>query len=145
MSNVKVGDRHESKTAFDNAYYKIFDDSLNLTELKFGASAEQKEQYSTLLKVRCEKIHSIVDDIGTHIRIANSIYPHFELELAERRLHQEKAIGLCFDLLTKYHNTMKFLKVKDDKYVEEMKHIAHEIFCLRKWKDSDKKRFTNLG
>ena len=86
-----------------------------------------------------------VTDMGTYIRIANSIYPVYKEELIERRIAQEKAIGLCFDILTKYQLTMTELKVKDDKYVEEIKHLIHEINCLKKWRSSDKDRFKNLG
>lgn len=145
MSNVKEGDRGKSKAAFDNAYHKILADSIFITDIKFGASEEQKIKYSTFLDMRCRRIHVIVDDIGTHIRIANSIFPKYQLEAAERRVHQEKAIGLCFDLMTKYQNTMKVLKVKDDKYTQEIKHIIHEINCLKRWKESDDKRYKDLG
>ena len=145
MSNVKEGDRSKSKAAFDNAYQKIYDDCFRLVNNKFGATAKQREEYETPLRTRCEKVSMIVDDIGTEIRIANSIFPHYSSEAAERRLHQEIAIGLCFDLMTKYHNTMKFLHIRDDKYVCEMKHILHEINCLKRWKESDDKRFGDLG
>lgn len=84
-------------------------------------------------------------ELGTYIRIANSIYPVYQSELEERRLAQDKAIGLCFDLLTKYQLAMHTLKVKDDKYTVEIKHIIHEINCIKKWRMSDSNRFKNLG
>ena len=92
-----------------------------------------------------EKIFRNICDIGTHIRIANSIYPTDKSELLERRLEQERAIGLCYDLLTKYQLAMRTLKVPDDKYVVEVKNIVHEINCLKSWRKSDNKRFGYLG
>ena len=62
MSNVKEGDRGKSKAAFDNAYHKILADSIFITDIKFGASEEQKIKYSTFLDMRCRRIHVIVDD-----------------------------------------------------------------------------------
>ena len=144
MSNVKVNDRKQSKVAFDNAYYKVYDDAVHLIEIYFGAKGEQRIEYQSYLDVTSKKVYAVVYDLGTNIRIANSIYPTCQLEAKERRLYQEKAIALCFDLLTKYNLIMRRLRIKDDKYTEEMKHIAHEINCLKRWRDSDGKRYKNL-
>ena len=77
--------------------------------------------------------------------MANSIYPKTKVEFEERRINQDKAIGLCFDLLTKYQLVMNTLKVKDDKYTVEIKNISHEINCIKSWRASDNKRFKDLG
>ena len=79
------------------------------------------------------------------IGFSNSIYPIYQSELEERRLAQEKAIGLCYDVMTKYQLVMHELKVPDDKHTDEIKHLIHEINCLKKWRTSDNKRFNNLG
>lgn len=142
--SVATPGRNESKTEFDRVYYRLLSDSIQITDNKFGARKEIREQKSEFINTMCIRVHRIVSDIGTHIRIANSIYPKMPLieqEAKERRIHQEKAIGLCFDLLTKYTNTMNVLNVPEEKYVEHFKNIVHEINCLKKWKASDGKRF----
>lgn len=142
--SVNKSDRKESKVEFDATYFKVYDDAVKLIECKFGAKGQQAERkgYITAMSVAILKS---VNEIGTYIRIANSIYPVYQSELEERRIAQEKAIGLCFDVLTKYQLIMTELHVPDNKHVNEIKHLIHEINCLKKWRASDNKRFKNLG
>lgn len=141
MSSVNAIDRKKSRVEFDNAYFKIYDDAIRLIKANFGADKEIRETHSTYISVMATKVLKIVTDIGTHIRIANSIYPIYKSELEERRIAQGKAIGLCFDLLTKYQLIMRELQVEDDKFSEEVRHIGHEIKSLKNWRTSDQKRF----
>lgn len=138
MSVNKV-DRRESKIEFDNTYFKVYDDAIRLIRNHFGADKKRRIEYKGYIKVMATKILDLVMEMGTHIRIANSIYPKYPRELETRRLEQDKAIGLCFDLLTKYQIIMRELHVKDDKYVQEIKNVVHEINCLKKWRASDKR------
>lgn len=142
---VVKGDRRESKVEFDNTYFKIYEDCVRLTSNNFGAKEEIALKYAQYTYSTKKNVLKIVNDIGTNIRIANSIFPTCVEELRERRISQDKAIGLCFDLLTKYQLVMKMLKIKDDKYIIEIKNIIHEINCLKSWRTSDNKRFKNLG
>ena len=143
--SVANPDRKKSKTEFDRVYYAILADSLQITKNCFGASKEKRAEYAEYIRSMCNRVDRVVADIGTHIRIANSIFPKepdIQREAKERRVHQEKAIGLCFDLLTKYTNTMQILDVPEEKYVEHFKRIVHEVNCLKNWKKSDDKRFA---
>ena len=145
MSSVKQNDRNKAKTEFDNAYFKIHDDAIFLIKHRFGAKEKTEKALSDYIDVMSKKVYAVVCDIGTYIRIANSIYPQCKEEYKERRVYQDKAIGLCFDLITKYQLIMKTLNVKGDKYVTEIRHISHEINVLKSWRASDNKRFKNLG
>lgn len=134
-----------SKTEFDAVYFKVYDDCTNIIENRFGASKEQQEEHETFIKVMSQQILKSITDMGTFIRIANSIFPKpemfdFQKQLTERRVAQEKAIGLAFDALQKYDIVMRKLKVPDDKYTVEMKNLVHEINCLLNWKKADEKR-----
>lgn len=142
--SVNAGDRRESKVEFENTYFKVHDDAVFLIKDSFGAKGTTKEEYEHYITVVSKKILDIVLDIGTNIRMANSIYPKNNEELLERRLHQDMAIGLCYDLLTKYQLIMRTLKVKDNKFTVEAKNLIHEINCLKSWRTSDNKRFKNL-
>lgn len=144
MSVVK-GNRRESKVEFDNNYFKIHDDAVRIIKNSFGADKEERKTNAAYIRAVSIKVLEDVLDIGKYIRMANSIYPKTKVEFEERRINQDKAIGLCFDLLTKYQLVMNTLKVKDDKYTVEIKNISHEINCIKSWRASDNKRFKDLG
>lgn len=138
--SVNAGDRKESKIEFDNTYFRVHDDAVLLIGNSFGADKDMRERHKNYIALSSKKILDIVMDIGTNIRIANSIYPTCKVELETRRLHQDIAIGLCYDLLTKYQLIMRTLKVSDNKYTVETQNLIHEINCLKKWRTSDNKR-----
>lgn len=142
---VNTVDRRESRVEFDRVYFRVYDDAMKIIQNNFGADKELREERKGYIAVMSDRVLKSVTDLGTHIRIANSIFPKYRSELEERRLEQEKAIGLCYDLLTKYQLAMTYLKVKDNKYVQEIKNLSHEINCLKRWRDSDRKRFSDLG
>lgn len=142
--SVNRSDRRESKVQFDATYFKVYDDAVRMVENGFYAKGNQKERKSYIAYM-ANAIMRSVTDLGMHIRIANSIYPMYKAELIERRMHQEKAIGLCFDILTKYQLAMSELRVADDKHTNEIRNLVHEINCLKKWRSSDNSRFNDLG
>ena len=141
MSVNKV-DRRESKVEFDNTYFKIHDDAVRLIGNGFGLKDESKRWYVNIMS---NAIMKATIELGTYIRIANSIYPIYKLELEERRIAQEKAIGLCFDIMTKYQLVMTELNIPDTKHTDTIRNIIHEINCLKKWRSSDNVRFKDLG
>ena len=143
--SVNKTDRRESKVEFDNTYFEVYDDAIKLIKNNFGADKDKREEYKDYIRIMSGVILKLVMELGTHIRIANSAYPTCRKELEIRRSEQDKAIGICFDLLTKYDLIMHELRVKDDKYVQEIQHIVHEINCLKSWRRSDNKRFNDLG
>ena len=142
--SVNKSDRRESKVEFDATYFKVYDDAVKLIGRNFGAKKEQADRKG-YIGYMADGIMKSVTSLGTYIRIANSIYPIYKEELIERRIAQEKTIGLCFDILTKYQLVMTELRVPDDKNTDEIKHLVHEINCLKKWRSSDNKRFANIG
>lgn len=142
MSVNKI-DRRESSVEFDNNYYRIYSDAGKIIDNYFGIKKPLSDMQLARLRTATERIMRVVFDIGTYIRIANSIYPYCLEEKFQRRTAQDKAIGLCFDLLTKYQNIFHEFEVPETKYVDEIKNIRHEINCLKKWRDSDKNRFYN--
>lgn len=141
--SVKLGDRKESKVQFDAVYFKVYRDAVDAIKNNFGARKEIADASRGYINHMASAIMKSVTDIGTYIRIANSIYPVYQSELEERRIAQDKAIGLCFDVLTKYQLVMETLQVPGDKHVDVIKRLGHEINCLKKWRASDN-RFKNL-
>lgn len=145
MSTVHKNERKESSVEFDNTYFKVYEDCVAIISNNFGGKKELVEKYSLYVQVMKKECLTTVSEIGRNIRIANSIFPICKAEFQTRRIAQEKALGLCFDLLTKYQLIMKTLDVSDNKYVEEIKNIRHEINCLKNWRKSDNKRYKDLG
>ena len=143
--SVPKSKRKDSKVEFDNTYFKIYNDCILLIMNKFGAKGDIAQKYATYINAMSIDTLKTINEIGRQIRIANSIFPTCDIEYQERRLSQDKAIGLCYDLLTKYQIIMNILKVSDNKYVAEIEHIIHEINCLKSWRTSDNKRFKNIG
>ena len=143
--SVNKSDRRESAVEFDNTYFKVYFDAVWLIENNFGAKGEIPEKKKWYIMMMSSTILKSVTEMGTHIRIANSIFPTCKEELIERRIEQDKAIGLCYDVMTKYQLTMTELKIPGDKHTDRIKNIIHEINCLKKWRQVDNKRFKNLG
>lgn len=135
----------KKKSEFDKVYFRIYIDFVKLSKNNFGAKGEKVEEYKDKIKSLNDKIEKIIIEMGIYIRIANSLFPKYQSELEERRIAQEKAIGLCYSLLTVYQLAMYVFEVPDDKYTNEIKNIIHEINCLKSWRTSDNKRFVNLG
>ncbi len=144
MSSVPKGERQESKQEFDAIYYRIHDEAINMIETNFHAGKETAEKHRAYINSAAKALMCSVWDLVYHIKVANSLYPTTAEELTERRMEQEKAIGICFDILTMYELVMHKLKVKDDMGVAEIRTVNHQINAIKKWRSSDNKRFRDL-
>lgn len=137
--------RNPSSVEFDNTYYSVYDDAMTIIENAFGASAQDRELHADYIAVHGREVMTLVTRLLYHIRIANSIYPTCQAEKDERRLNQDKAIGICYTIMTVYQLVMHRLKTPEDKYTTYIKDLIHEINCLKSWRTSDNKRFGSLG
>lgn len=86
-------------------------------------------------KVIVDCLHSI----GENVFLANSIYPTYMEELIERRLCQDKAIGLCYRLTQELQYAIETLPVDVNKYLRFAEMIQTEINLLKGWRKSDNK------
>lgn len=77
--------------------------------------------------------------ITREVYIANSIYPTFEEELKERRLHQDRAIGLCYTLTQELQYAIETLPVDVDQYLRFGEAIQTEVNLIKGWRKSDNK------
>ena len=77
--------------------------------------------------------------IGENVFLANSIYPTYMEELIERRLCQDKAIGLCYRLTQELQYAIETLPVDVNKYLRFAEMIQTEINLLKGWRKSDNK------
>lgn len=77
--------------------------------------------------------------ISREVYMANSIYPTIREELAERRLHQDKAIGLCYAMVQELQYVIDILPVDVNVYLRFADAIQTEINLIKGWRKSDNK------
>ena len=129
----------------ENKVAKMFG-GRSYTEL----TPEEKSRYDRLMeKNRAFDEWFIVDErkvivdclrsIGENVFLANSIYPTYMEELIERRLCQDKAIGLCYRLTQELQYAIETLPVDVNKYLRFAEMIQTEINLLKGWRKSDNK------
>lgn len=132
-----------------------FEKAAKRLDRKFGRPYEQlseaeRERYDRI-KVRWEAFddwfiydqrQTIVDclrGITREVYIANSIYPTCMEELVERRLHQDKAVGLCYDLTQELQYAIETLPVDVNIYLRFGEMIQTEINLIKGWRKADNK------
>ena len=80
---VNKSDRKKSRTEYDNSFFVVYHDAVNLCRLHLGAKGETFECNKGYIARMSNKILDSVTDMGKYIRIANSIYPIYKSELEE--------------------------------------------------------------
>lgn len=129
----------------ENKVAKMFG-GRSYTEL----TPEEKSRYDRLMEKNrafdewfIEDERKVIVDclrsIGENVFLANSIYPTYMEELIERRLCQDKAIGLCYRLTQELQYAIETLPVDVNKYLRFAEMIQAEINLLKGWRKSDNK------
>lgn len=144
MSVVK-GKRSQSKEEFDNCFYRVYDDAVNLVLHNFYGNKTLIPIYQTYITSQGKEVMRLVNLLLYYIKKANSIFPTCESEFDTRRVAMDEAIGCCYALLTHYHLTLRTLLVKEDKHCDEYNHILHEINMIKAWRTSDNRLKKSLG
>lgn len=135
--------RNESKIEFDAAYFKVMNDAIALTNNKFGIDEKVYNENKYFVDSTCKSIMWCGENLLIKIRIANSIYPQYYQQYIKRRMYQDQAIGICFAILTKYQIAMQVLGVNNQKYVQVIDNLQHQINSIKKWRESDN-RFKKI-
>ena len=130
MSVVK-SKRSKSKIEFEMIYFKLADGVDNLVSQGFYAENAILQNNKWFANARFQALQKLTDDLLYHIKIANSIYPTCMAELEERRLSMDKAIGICYAILTNYQRIMDRLRVPDNKYTLDIKNVVRMISSLK--------------
>ena len=129
----------------ENKVAKMFG-GRSYTEL----TPEEKSRYDRLMEKNrafdewfIEDERKVIVDclrsIGENVFLANSIYPTYMEELIERRLCQDKAIGLCYRLTQELQYAIETLPVDVNKYLRFAEMIQTEVNLLKGWRKSDNK------
>lgn len=85
------------------------------------------------------QILSLMQEIGKHVFIANSIYPQSDYEITQRRNHQNEVIGLLNDLIQELQYVITTLPVDINQYTRLSDMIQTEISLVKAWRKSDNK------
>ena len=137
IMSVPKSRRKKSSVDFEMIYFRVADGIDELIAHDFFAEGLLAEKNRTFLQIRCESLQRYTDDLLYNIKIANSIYPQCEAELNERRLAQDKAVGVCYAILTVLQRILMRLRVPGSKYVVDIQNIEQMINSLKAWRKSD--------
>lgn len=77
--------------------------------------------------------------ITKEVYAANSIYPTCKEELIRRRIHQDEALGYCYQLVQELQYSIETLPVDINIYLRFGEQIQTEINLLKGWRKSDNK------
>lgn len=135
--SVPSGKRKPSSVEFDNSYYRVHDDVCDMVANGFYAPADVREREAWYIARQGDEMLGLTFRLLCHIKVANSIYPTCRSELEERRINQDRAIGVCYTLLAHYQMAMHRLRVPDDKHTDEVERLLKEISSLKAWRTSD--------
>lgn len=131
--------RSQSSVDFEMIYFRLADGIDTLVEHQFFAEALLIEKNKVFIEMRSRQLEHLTDELLYYIKIANSIYPQDLSELSERRLAQDKAVGVCYAILTTLQRIMTRLRIEGNRYVPDVKNIEHLINSLKRWRKSDGK------
>lgn len=138
--SVPKSKRNPSNYEFEIIYRKVVKDIDILINNNFY---RKTTQYDIFLHNRSKNLDRLANDLIYYIKISNSIYPTCQSEYEERRINIDKAIGICFAIITEYERITNSLELPDDKYVSYIQNISHLINSLKNWRKSDN-RFKQI-
>lgn len=101
----------------------------------FYYKGEEKSQWF-VRKIQ-DKIFDMTEELMNEIIMANSIYPVILQECDERRIHQDRAIGLCYSLASEFEYIVKVFNFDVGKFSQPLSMISDEINLLKGWRKSD--------
>ena len=76
-------------------------------------------------------------DLGAEVHMANNIWPTDMDELVERRLHQDRAIGLTYTIVQELQYIMQSIPVNVNHYVTLAKDFLDYAELVKNWRRSD--------
>ena len=133
--SVNKPDRKESRVEFENAYFHVYDDALRLMKNNYGASKELVTEYENYIRIMNAKIFSIINDLGTYIRIANSILSHgFTFMQIKYNFDHNKIIKRpSHSKIVRERKRLKKYKILYDKRIVSGYHIQN---CYKSWRNN---------
>jgi len=119
---------------------KPYDELTDAEKIHYDKTKRRNEAFHEWFIVEQRKV--IIDslrEIQKNVYMANSIYPTYMEELIERRIHQDRAIGHCYNLVQELHYIIETLPVNINVYLRFADEIQTEIDLIKGWRKSDNK------
>lgn len=135
--SVPKSKRNTSTKEYDETFFIMYRKIVDSVESHFRASDKEYQNHKLFIDDKSCEMLRLADDVLREIRLANSIFPKSLDEYNERRSHMTHAIGLCYAIITQYQVTLRVLKVRDDKFIDEIDSVQHQINSLKNWRKSD--------
>ena len=141
MSSIKARLMKPTGLEFHETAYKIDKEIWNFLKHEYKNKASNGDG---TLPVRYWQTHAVPIHrecwrMISEITYANSIYPTDQNELAERRKHQQEAIGCCYNLFQLIRLMANEIpSVNLDKLAVALDLIDRECDLLRAWKRSSR-------
>ena len=136
--------KRKYETALMEEIYQMSEEDKQAYEdlmTKIGAKSSIIDKYpSWLIDNWRQSIMGILDNLGTELELANSIYVMTEQEGIERRLHWDRAIGYCNALKDKLQDIIFCMQsdIALGAYEEISKRLSKEINLIKGVRKSDK-------
>lgn len=133
-------DTVKAEKRLEKRYGKLFEE---LDEKQQATYTRQKRRWDAFdewfIEDERKTIVNCLRAITREVYIANSIYPTVQEELTERRLHQDRAIGLCYTLTQELQYAIETLPVDVNQYLRFGEMIQTEVNLIKGWRKSDNK------
>lgn len=149
ITDLLLRDFGYSREKFDNSLERRFgsksrEELSDLDKLQYDRQkARQQAFHEWFIEDERKVVTECLRSIGEHVYTANSIYPAYQEELVERRLHQDIAIGQCYRLVQELQYAIETLPVDVNTYLRFGQDIQKEIDLIKGWRKADNK-FKNL-
>ena len=133
-------DTVKAEKRLEKRFGKPFDE---LDEKQQATYTRQKRRWDAFdewfIEDERKTIGNCLRAITREVYIANSIDPTVQEELTERRLHQDRAIGLCYTLTQELQYAIETLPVDVNQYLRFGEMIQAEVNLIKGWRKSDNK------
>lgn len=146
LRDFGIKEKNRKTEIIPKTYHMSDEDKKVFLELceKYTITSTVESYPEWLIREFRESILGILRDLLRNITAANSIYPTTEIEFAERRTLQTRAIGNCEQLLQELQYVISVVPVNAQKYMPYVDMIQYEVALLRGWRKSDNKLLKKI-
>jgi len=145
MTNIVINNFGYNPERVKRKFLKNFNvgslDDLSPTQRKYIEDKFQRIDHFANIFIPKEQdiLINWLRELNLQVYLANSIYPTSKIELDERRLRQEIAIGYCYGIVQEFQYTIKVLFGDVEKYTDCAKTMQELVKLLIGWKKSNKR------
>ena len=157
---VRKSERHESKLEVRYQAILLHDELCDLSYRCFGIYSRNsplRAKHERLLRIeedpdridhiifgRQDRIEDLAENLIVTIEAANGVYPRSRSEYDIRLSYQDKALAICKSIKAELNSIARVLNCDISVFENSIKLTNKEINLLQKWRQKDRRRFSNL-